>query len=395
MWAVDKIRDIARASARGAGAVNAGPAEAETPPPAASVDPHKVAIDKIRETARWLILAFAAIGVALAGTAPLSNLGKLAIDDWRLWLAAGAAAAGLLAIAVAIWVTSNVFSPVTTDLASLARNRKLAKLFNANPDIFKGNGKTLDEFSASYREAREDYLQAIEAFKNSPTPANEAAKKAAGERFSGMAPVVARIMSESLLDRVRSQFNKARIFMFGGALVAGFAIVTFTWAANPPATTAAKTPAAPKSAKLGRIRASSLGPGVTIAKKDAIAALLQRNLKAALARQYVESFSGALEIRTVGKGTRFLRYARSAEGRGSFLTTSRFSEPMLARLALHLPWRNTARCLQRVIVRRRTLVLVGRISQGDPNAQQILILDRKAFRFRKGKPYGEQSCPTK
>jgi hypothetical protein len=97
----------------------------------------------------------------------------------------------------------------------------------------------------------------------------------------------------------------------------------------------------------------------------------------------------------VGRNAQFVRYARSARGRGHFLTTSRFSDPMLARLALHLPWQNTARCLQQVTARRRTLVLAGQISQGDPDADQIFMLNRKDFRFGKGRAYAGQTCPAK
>ncbi len=372
--------------------------ESADPAPAPPVGPQRQAIDKIRETARWLILAFAAIGAAIAGSAPLSNLGKLQIGDWRLWVAAAAAAIGLLAIATAIWVTADVLAPVTTALPSLVADDDLRAVFDANPELLRGHGYTLSEFKNEYDEARKAHIEAAKTLRSKPTKKAAAAEKSARGKLLEMSPVVGRIVSEGLLVTVRRRFRRTQSFMFGGALVAGLAIVAFGWAANPPAPKeekASKKVVTTTTPVLGRLGKSAHGPGVTITRRDAIRLLRAHGINPKRARSFIESFSGAIEIRTVRRPTRFLRFASKASGRGRFLTTSRFSDAATARVALHLPWTNVATCMQRVSVRKSALVLVGGISQGKPGVPQILVLDQKAFSFPKGRAYTRQPCPAK
>jgi hypothetical protein len=107
-------------------------------------DERLVAIDKIRDTTRWLILAFAAIGVAVAGTAPLSNIGKLGIHDWRLSVAAAAATAAFVAIAAAIWVATKVWAPAATNLGELVADAELRTIFTDSFELLKGHGTNLE-----------------------------------------------------------------------------------------------------------------------------------------------------------------------------------------------------------------------------------------------------------
>lgn len=98
-------------------------------------------------------------------------------------------------------------------------------------------------------------------------------------------------------------------------------------------------------------------------------------------------------MQTVQQGSVFYRYAATAKSSGRFLTKSRFPGPRLARLALHLPWANTAACVQRVSAKRRTLVLRGEIAQGEPQVEQLLVLDQGTFKFDAGKAYTKIRCP--
>lgn len=78
-------------------------------PDAASADLWRDATRQVRDTIKYVIAGFAAVGVILIGSAPLTNLDKLH-GGW--WLVAGAG--GLLAIAgvmYAIWQASDVLLP--------------------------------------------------------------------------------------------------------------------------------------------------------------------------------------------------------------------------------------------------------------------------------------------
>jgi hypothetical protein len=370
-----------------------------TPAPSAApapVNPQHQAIDKIRDTARWLILAFAAIGAVLAGSAPLSNLGKLDLDDWRLWLAAGSAVLAFVAIAAAIWFAADVFSPVTRDLPTLVQDADVKALFNANPEVL-GDYTSLDEFKAAYEDAKRRRTEAGQKLRTNPNDQAAAAdREAARKTLTTMAPAVRRIVDEGLLLAVRKKFKEARPYLYGGAFVAALAIVAFAWAANPPTMKEGKAkPKRKHTLSLGPLSVSTRGAGVTIMRRDAIAFLTRRGFTHDLARSYVESFTGPIELRTVPRGMMFRRFTSARSGSGSFLTTATFANPTAARLALHLPWKNKAACIQTVTARRRALVLGGEIEQGKPHVPQVFVLNRKAFTFASGKNYGGNLCPKK
>lgn len=351
------------------------------------------AIDKLRDSARWLILAFAAIGVALAGSAPLSNLGQLKIDDWRLWIAVGAAVVGLGAIAAAIWAAVSVAEPITCDLPTLVQDQELAAMFAANWELLRGHGRSLAAFDAEYGDAREDYLEALQRLERDRTPKNIHDEAEAKKRLFDLAPVVERISEEGLLIGARRKYRRALRSMFAAALLAGFAIVAFTWASNPPEAKAEKGKATASPSSIERAGAATHGAGITISRKNAVALLKATGADGSLPDDLVDSFIGPIEIETVRAGARFHRFSAAALGSGRFLTNARFNDATKARLALHLPWSNSARCHQLVIAKRRALVLTGEINQGKPKVRQILVLSPRAFSYRRGTGYSDSRCP--
>jgi hypothetical protein len=367
--------------------------DAESDPPTAPQprDPRFVAIDKVRDNARWLILAFAAIGAALAGTAPLSNIGKLAIGDWRLWVAAGAAALGLGGIALAIWATANVLAPVSSGLTDFIDLPVIRRIFNEHFELLDGHGTNLREFKSEYDDARARYLNAVKRVRQRPSDAGAAAHlEAAKDDFYEFTPIVSRISTEGLLATVRARFQSAQPRMFLGAFVAALAIVAFAWAANPPKASPTKPQRVPSP--LQAIEPSTYGSGVSIGPRDATRALEKGGVGAATAAAFIQSFSGPLVVETVRPGSRFMRYGPRKTSDGRFLTLANFADPQRAIRGLHLPWSNSAVCRQVVAVRRPTLVLVGGIAGGRPGLRQFLILDPHAFSFGKGTAYSHVAC---
>jgi hypothetical protein len=362
------------------------PVPAAPPPPA---DPRRAAIDRTREVARWLVVAFAAIGAVLAGTAPLSNLGKLEIGDWRLWLAAAAVAVGLLAMALAIWMTARVLTPVTTDLATLGDERRLRTLIEQNPEVLRGHGTTFHEFKTEYDRKREAYRMALAAREANPNFATDQVEAGAKAEFLALAPIVDRIVSEGLRVTVQRRFERARPFMFAGAVVAGLAIVVFAWAANPPS-----KPTTVVVKKVDGLAAGAVGPGVALPLRAAKSVLREAGVGTNRVRLLLASFDGPIEARTLSRGARLSSFAARSGERGVFLTWARFKSAEAARLALHLPWPNTAACRQRVRVLRRTMVLAGQVAGGRPGVVQVLIVRPGDFSFARGQGFGGSTCPS-
>lgn len=338
------------------------------PPP----DPRRAAIDKIRATARWMMVAFGAIGTVLVGTAPLSNVGHLDGSSGRFWIAAAAAAIALAAIAVAIWAAAWVSAPVSRGLPDLAQNKQVRKIFNTNYEMLGGVARDLPGFVRRYEMARLDWVVAGIRRYNDPSPAHKKAERAAHERFEQFTETVKRLTSEGLLVTVRSRFQLAQLAMLGAAVVGGGAIVVFTWAANPPSPAATTT-----TAVAVVVKPDPLGAGALISR-PAAAKLLQTH---GLPAGDVLSFAGPIAVETLQPGRTLLRYSARAQGSGRFLTTSRFGSPARARVALHLPWANTAACRQTVRVVRRTLVLVGGVAFGKPGVLQYDALEQKNLAF--------------
>lgn len=351
------------------------------------LDARLAAIDKIRGTARWLIVVFAAIGAALAGTAPLSNVGKLGQGDWRLWVAVAAATIALAAIAATVWWTTNILLPTSRGLADLVKDKKLRAIFTAYPELLDGYGKNLEEFKRQYDQARDAYLDAVVADRKASTAATQAEVARTDAERRTFTPVVERVLNEGLLTGVRRQFSSARAVMFGGALVAGAAIVIFTWAANPP------SPPTPPKVVPATLGVAPAGSGVGVSGATARRLLLAHGVAPLEANRDVASFAGQISVQTEPKGGVLLRYeSRAKKQKGRLLTIASLAGPRLARYALHLPWGNTAWCLQRVRATKRTLVLVGQIADGKPGVLQYLALDPGAFAFGPGKAYSSAPC---
>lgn len=382
---------IRQALGRLLGTTEAIAEDTPTPEPSAPApDPRLQAIDQVRATAKWLLLAFAAIGGVIVGSAPLSNVGKLEIHDWRLWAAAAAAAVVFIALAFAIWSTADVLTPVTGQLPQLVGNAQLRKLYAANPELLQGHGRTLEEFYDEYTRTRDACLDAYAT--HTKHPGDEGAARAATEaeaKLDEFTPVVARIGNQGLLTIVESKWTNARRFMFGAAFIAGVSIFVFAWAANPPA----KKPGQSVAAS-GFVRPAVHGSGVVVTSGAARALLRRGGMSTEEADGFVQSFDGPIEAETLSKGAKFLRFATKPGGTGRFLTLSRFPDSTSARLALHLPWRNTARCLQHPTAKRRAFVLEGGVALGKPGVRQILVLNLKDFAFGRGRAFGREHCAS-
>src|SRR5689334_10268659 len=76
------------------------------------------AMQRIRDAAKWLIGAAAAVGAALIAGTQLSSIGKLS-SGWRLSLAIAGVVLALAAVVFAIWFAVQLLLPVGVTLTEL------------------------------------------------------------------------------------------------------------------------------------------------------------------------------------------------------------------------------------------------------------------------------------
>jgi hypothetical protein len=220
------------------------PKPEEAPPS----DPRLRAVDRVRETAKWLIASFAAIGALLVGQSAFANLGKLDWQSGRFWAAIIAAMLGLVGVAVAIWKTTTVLLPADVFVLTLLSDEKFAQIVDENPELLEGCAGSAADFAAIYLLRRRDFLNAAASSCGSPgDPAQDALQQATA-LFAELGKATDNVTSRGLYDRVRRDWSNAKLWIFAAALVAGAALVVFAWAANPSETKAATAPSPALSA---------------------------------------------------------------------------------------------------------------------------------------------------
>jgi hypothetical protein len=79
------------------------------------------AADRIRETAKWLIASFAAVGAVLVAGSQLSSVGSLRASDARFWLALVGVVIALTAVVIAIGKVVDVLVTPPLSLKTLAK----------------------------------------------------------------------------------------------------------------------------------------------------------------------------------------------------------------------------------------------------------------------------------
>jgi hypothetical protein len=93
--------------------------------PAPQADKLELGRDRLRETVKWLIAGFGAIGASLALGTQISGLGKL--DGWRLFAALVGAAIGFAGILVAMFFAVRVQIGAYATLGELVAESRKAK----------------------------------------------------------------------------------------------------------------------------------------------------------------------------------------------------------------------------------------------------------------------------
>jgi hypothetical protein len=87
-------------------------------------DPYAEGVKTLRETAKWLTTAFAALGTAMLAGTQLSKIGQLGLADLRLWVAVAAGTLALSAVGVVIWNVTRVLAPEWVSIHELIQDQE-------------------------------------------------------------------------------------------------------------------------------------------------------------------------------------------------------------------------------------------------------------------------------
>ena len=128
------------------------------------------AANRIRDSAKWLLGAFAAVGALLAAGLQLADLGKLASNrsDYRLQWAVVGVAAAVLGIGIAIGASASVITRSFVTLKWLTEKQSRHKAFDADK-ILLASHQNVQELYQKYSGALEAQRVAIQAWEAGPT----------------------------------------------------------------------------------------------------------------------------------------------------------------------------------------------------------------------------------
>lgn len=211
--------------------------EKDTPAKDPAVASVETAVDRIREVTKWLIGAFAAVGVVLAAGSQLSEVGDL--TGWRLFAAFVAILMALVGIAIAILYATKVLTPKSVSLRGVVAGGSgspLGKEVESDPGLLQGHGNSLEEFNLKRQEAiaaENDAWARYETSSGDEKKQLATQVKRAEAKRKRMDATLTWILSYARYLDVSATFRKALTAMFVGAVLAAAGIALFAWAAHP------------------------------------------------------------------------------------------------------------------------------------------------------------------
>lgn len=212
--------------------------------------------EQVRSTAKWLIAAFAAVGVLLVPGLQLANLGALTGSRlaWALVSAAVALAAVIMAAAT-IARLSSMKAPSFADLVRRERRNDqhdpLIKVLDSNRTLLQAEAGTLAELRDRYRAAlaaREEAYGVLNparlmqvpgnVLSGTPTPEEteqaQAQLDTAKARAALLRPILEQIASVVEFQDISRKFRRQRWYVAGLTVLAAAALVSFAVAVHSP-----------------------------------------------------------------------------------------------------------------------------------------------------------------
>jgi hypothetical protein len=191
------------------------------------------AIDRMRETAKWIITSFAAIAVVLVGTSQLSDLGKA--EGSRLHIALGGVALGLVSIVAAIYAAGRIFQPKVAELDDITDQSPLGRRAARDPGLLYGQAGTVSELIALYKSRLAEHVKArTEAARHPSDPELAAAAASAEKLYRAVEAPMNYIRQQALYDSNQRTFARSVTSITVLTVFAAIGLVMFAYGANPP-----------------------------------------------------------------------------------------------------------------------------------------------------------------
>jgi hypothetical protein len=226
-------------------------AEDASPKPGSELD---ASADRIRETAKWLIVSFAGVGSVLVAGSQLSSLGSLEPWSDRFLVALAGVAVALVAVVVAIYKVSTVLvlDPLSLRTLATSRDATVAEIRRdlEGDDSLVPRG-SLDSLYKDYHGAVVAQLDTYDAYRAGPTPSTLGTAQGADAYAQTQSALAQNVLAVARLLRVSKAFKDQRKWLFGMTVVGAAGIVTFAAAANPPEEPAPEPAPAPALVREG------------------------------------------------------------------------------------------------------------------------------------------------
>ncbi|MBW3579084.1 MAG: hypothetical protein KY462_15395 [Actinobacteria bacterium] len=202
------------------------------------------AAERLRDSAKWLIVSFGAVAAAVFAGVSVSDIGKLdfTTPGYRFSIALAAGTTAILGIAAALAKAMQLAGASTTSLQDLTRPtqryevalRKTREELAHDPALHPWDGNVAG-FINEYRDAYEDFLDRVFAYAEDPNPSPDVTDlRKAQFRLQELRNVAGRLLGTTGFIRLQRSFRYARWIIAGWLLLAAAGSVAFAWAASPP-----------------------------------------------------------------------------------------------------------------------------------------------------------------
>lgn len=214
----------------------------------ASKDQYVRASEAVRSALKWAVAALAAIAALLLGTSPLTGMGKLAVDDTRLWAALGSGLIALIAAATIVVMAVWILTPVDVSFGTISGSVRRSLDEDSEALRTVEGVRTVAELQTKWSRLQRD--RALLASHNGSadrviTAEDRQRAIAADRQLHDLSPVVQELTENAAWLALADRWRK---FRYVGALlviVAGASILVYGWAANPGEDTPKSSAAAP------------------------------------------------------------------------------------------------------------------------------------------------------
>jgi hypothetical protein len=189
---------------------------------AGSKDAFEQARDRLRETIKWLVASFGAIGASLALGTQISNIGGLSAG--RLSIAIVSALGAFIGVFAAMWKAVSVLTGSHITIGDLAREsergaRQMEKEKSRLLRFFEEDNKHILRPYGSLKALYDDFLKVQEGKDD--------------DAYNRVAEHVGVVVNAASYERLRFTFNDALRWIMVSLALAAVAILIFAWAANP------------------------------------------------------------------------------------------------------------------------------------------------------------------